>query len=110
MTSAIPISGLRLPNTNKQDYPLLVAISAKPGAFVIAPQEIDGSEVLIGTQGVFPEQDRKGWDALHSGTDEVVKPFQKDMHAWPDVVKSALENIKNIKSIRGNGPQREKGW
>ena len=86
VTSAIPISSLRLPNTNRQDYPLPVAISAKPGAFVIAPHDIDGSEVLIGTQGVFPEQDRKGWDALHTGTDEVVKPFQRDMHAWPDVV------------------------
>lgn len=39
MTSAIPISSLRLPNTNRQVYPLLAAISAKPGAFILAPQK-----------------------------------------------------------------------
>ena len=39
VTSAIQISSLRLPNTNRQVYPLLAAISAKPGAFVLAPQK-----------------------------------------------------------------------
>lgn len=52
MTSAIPTSTLRLPG---KDYPLPVAISAKPGGFVIATQNVDGSDVLIGTQGACPE-------------------------------------------------------
>ncbi len=90
MASVIPFSSIRLP---KKDYPLPVVISAEPGTLMILPQEIDGSEVLIQISLAYPEQSREGWNALHTGTDKVVRLFQKDMHAWPDVVQSALENI-----------------
>ena len=95
MTSAIPTSALRLPHDQETPYPLPVAISAKRGAFAIAPQNVDGSEVLIGTQGVFPEQDRAGWAHFRSeiGKDEIVERFRKDLYDWPDVVQSALENV-----------------
>ncbi len=90
VTSVIPFSSIRLP---EKEYPLPVVISAKPGALMIFPQEIDGSEVLIQISPAYPEQSREGWAALHTDTDKVVRLFQKNMHAWPDVVQSALENI-----------------
>lgn len=90
VASVIPLSSIRLP---EKDYPLPVVISAKPGTLMILPQEMDGSRVLIQISLAYPEQSREGWNALHAGTDEVVRLFQKDMHAWPDVVQSALENI-----------------
>ncbi|MCJ1279918.1 hypothetical protein MMC21_007742 [Puttea exsequens] len=90
MTSAIPIALLRLPFEN---YPLPVTITGKLGAFVIAPQDIDGSEVLIGRQGPFPEQDRLGWSDLTSKKEKIFEIFRRDMGEWPDMVESALENI-----------------
>ena len=90
VASVIPLSSIRLP---KKDYPLPAVVSAKPGTLMILPQEVDGSEVLIQMSLAYPEQSREGWNALHTGTDEVVRLFQKDMHAWPDIVQSALENI-----------------
>ena len=92
MTSAIPTSKLRFPR-NDPDYPLPVAVAASPGAFVIAPQDVDGSEVLIGTQGAFPEQDRAGWSNLQADKDEVVRIFSRNTEAWPELVRSAIENI-----------------
>ena len=92
MTSAIPTSKLRFPR-NDPTYPLPVAIAAKPGAFVIAPQDIDGSEVLIGTQGAFPEQDRAGWTNLQADKDAVVRLFSRNAESWPELVQSAIANI-----------------
>ena len=92
MTSAIQTSKLRFPR-NDPNYPLPVAIAASPGAFVIAPQDVDGSEVLIGTQGAFPEQDRAGWSNLQADRDEVVRIFSRNTESWPELVRSAIENI-----------------
>ncbi|MCJ1364202.1 hypothetical protein MMC16_003311 [Acarospora aff. strigata] len=91
ITSAIARSKLRIPSG--VDYPLPVTISAKPGAFVIAPQDVDGSEVLVGTQRLFPERDRAGWEELSAAKPELLDLFQKDKALWPDIVQSALENI-----------------
>jgi 2-polyprenyl-6-methoxyphenol hydroxylase-like FAD-dependent oxidoreductase len=50
-------------------------------------------EVLVGTQRVFPERDRAGWDKLASAKSELMELFQFNMNEWPDIVQSALENI-----------------
>ncbi len=92
MTSAIQTSRLRFPR-NENNYPLPVTIAASPGAFVIAPQDVDGSEVLIGTQVAFPEQDRAGWRDLQTDKDEVVRLFGRNKESWPELVQSAIENI-----------------
>ena len=93
ITSAIPITSIRFPAEHEGPYPLPVTISAKPGAFVIAPQDIDGSECLIGRQVPFPEQDRHGWSDLKGRQDEIVKILSWDQREWPDMVQSAMENI-----------------
>ena len=92
ITSAIQTSRLRFPS-NEPNYPLPATIMADPGAFVIAPQDVDGSEVLIGTQGAFPEQDRAGWINLQANRDEVVRMFNRNTQAWPDLVQSAIESV-----------------
>ena len=60
MTSAIRFS------RGNTDYSLPMTVMAKPRAFVIAPEDVDGSEVLIGTQDAFPERDKAGWRRLQS--------------------------------------------
>ncbi|CAF9934529.1 hypothetical protein IMSHALPRED_009743 [Imshaugia aleurites] len=92
MTSAIQTSRLHFPQSEPH-YPLPVAIAAGPGAFVIAPQDVDGSEVLIGTQSALREQDRAGWSNLQADKDEVVRLFSRNKTSWPDLVQSAIENI-----------------
>lgn len=46
ITAAVPTAQLKLP----EDYHIPVTITSSQGGFVIAPQQIDGSEVLIGKQ------------------------------------------------------------
>lgn len=90
ITSSIPTSKLRLPSS---DYQLPVSISAKPGAFVIAPQNVNGEEVLVGTQRAYPEQDRAGWDTLLADKQQLLKLVRESYSDWPDIVKSALDNL-----------------
>ena len=89
ITSAIPRSKLRAP----ADYYMPVTIMAKPGAFVMAPQDVDGSEIMVGTQRAFPERDRAGWEEMLAGQHELLDILHKDLGSWPDIVQSALENI-----------------
>ena len=90
VTTAIPASETRLP----ENYHLPATIMAEPGAFVMAPQDVDGSELLIGTQRPYPEHDRAGWDSLRSNQPELLSFLRKDFAAWPDVVQSALEKVE----------------
>ncbi|MCJ1351303.1 MAG: hypothetical protein MMC33_001287 [Icmadophila ericetorum] len=91
ITCAIPISKLDFPPNS--DYTLPVGIFAKPGAFVMAPQDLNGEEVLAGTQCAYPEQDRAGWESLYSAKADLLHLFQKDMDDWPSVVQFALRNV-----------------
>ncbi|KAI4842232.1 FAD/NAD(P)-binding domain-containing protein [Aureobasidium sp. EXF-8845] len=67
ITAAVPTANLKLPFP---DYNLPVTImSSTHGAFVIAPQKQDGSEVLIGKQKRMSELSREGWDKLYADKD-----------------------------------------
>lgn len=70
-----------------------VAIHGKNGAFVMAPQNVDGSEVLAGTQRAWPEQDRAGWDALLADREGLLELFKQGYDSWPEIVQSALDNV-----------------
>lgn len=99
LTSSVQTSTLRFPDYAQGDgthmtYPLPAAISAAPGGFVIAPQDLHGSEALVGTQRAFAERDRQGWDALRSEPDLLLKLLKQDMQDWPDLVQSALEQVE----------------
>jgi len=70
-----------------------VAIHGKQGAFVMAPQNVDGSEILAGTQRAWPEQDRAGWDRLLADKEQLLELFRTDIESWPAIVQSALDNV-----------------
>ena len=92
ITCAIPLSALHFPPD--KDYSTLpVAIHGANGTFVIAPQDIDGSEVLAGTQKKYPEQTREEWDRLFSAKDELLTLLSANKSAWPSLVQSALDSV-----------------
>ena len=92
ITYALQRSHLRFPPNIS--YPLPVSIaSPKNGMFILAPQGIDGEELLAGTQRAFAETDKMGWDKLYSSKEKLRELIQTNMQDWPDIVQSALENI-----------------
>ena len=91
VTGHIPKSDIAFPNGG--DYPLPVSIFAKPGAFVMAPQDVDGQEIFFGRQFPYPEQDRKGWDALMADKAKLLLLHQQDLDDWPPLVQSVLGKI-----------------
>lgn len=95
ITCALQRAKLHYPSgTSEATYPMPVAIYDKPGAFVMAPQNVDGSEVLAGTQRAWPEQDRVGWDALLADREGLLQLFKEGYAEWPEIVKSALDNVE----------------
>jgi 2-polyprenyl-6-methoxyphenol hydroxylase-like FAD-dependent oxidoreductase len=94
VTCALARNVLEYPsNISAKDYPMPVAIHDKNGAFVMAPQNIEGSEVLAGTQRAYPEQDRAGWDALLADREGLLELFRQGYESWSKIVQSALDNV-----------------
>lgn len=92
ITCAVPRSALHFPPD--KDYSILpVTIHGGMGTFVLAPQDIDGSEVLAGTQKRYPEQKREEWDRLFSDKDELLALLTVNKSAWPSLVQSAINAI-----------------
>lgn len=94
ITCALQRASLIYPEgTDASTYPMPVAIHGRTGAFVMAPQNVEGSEVLAGTQLAWPEQDRKGWDALLADRQGLLDLFRRGYEEWPEIVQSALDNV-----------------
>lgn len=88
-TAAVPTAQLKLP----EGYHLPVTISSPQGAFVIAPQQLDGSEVLIGKQRRVAEQDRAAWEKTLADKDDAVRFLQQDQEQFSDIVRDAVSHI-----------------
>lgn len=80
-TAAVPTAQLKLP----QEYHLPVTITSPQGAFVIAPQQLDGSEVLIGKQRRVAEQDRAAWEKKLADKDDAVRFLQQDKEQFSEL-------------------------
>ena len=91
VTGHIPKPDIAFPEGG--DYPLPASIFAKPGAFVMAPQDVDGQEIFFGRQFPYPEQDHKGWSALMADKPELLRLLQQDLEDWPPLVQSVLRKI-----------------
>ncbi|TVY16650.1 FAD-dependent urate hydroxylase [Lachnellula arida] len=92
VTAAIPTAQLQLP----PGFHIPVTILTPAGGFVIAPQEPDGSEVLIGKQkrmgSDFPS-DRAGWDRYMGDKDTLVAFLQEGASDFPAIVQNAVSRI-----------------
>jgi 2-polyprenyl-6-methoxyphenol hydroxylase-like FAD-dependent oxidoreductase len=96
ITAAVPTAQLKLP----PGYHVPVTIgSPVHGAFVIAPQEPDGSEVLIGKQRRFAEAhlDREALDRLQTDKEASVRFLQQDAAHFGPVVENAVSSIPTDK-------------
>ncbi|KAK1763648.1 FAD-dependent urate hydroxylase [Phialemonium atrogriseum] len=95
ITAAVPTSQLNLP----AGYHLPVTITSPHGAFVIAPQGVDGSEVLIGKQQrVAAPQDLPGWDrAFVADKESGVEFLKQDAEHFPEMVQNAVSHISPAK-------------
>ena len=89
ISSTVPRSRLRVPT----GYHLPTTVIAKAGAFFFIPQEVDGSQVLVGAQRRFPERDKEGWETLAAKKDELRSMLRENADDWPDIVQSALEGL-----------------
>jgi 2-polyprenyl-6-methoxyphenol hydroxylase-like FAD-dependent oxidoreductase len=93
ITAAVPTSQLKLPS----GYHIPVTILAPTGGFVIAPQQIDGSEVLIGKQLRLQDRDRSGWEKYAADKDALVKFLQDNDDNFPEFVHNAASQIPHNK-------------
>lgn len=92
ITAAVPTKQLKV------HVSIPITIQTEHGGFTIAPQEIDGSEVLIGKQKTVTEDyDKAGWDRIHANKDALVKFLQEDTEHFPDIVQNAVSSIPHGK-------------
>lgn len=91
ITSAVPTSQVKYP-FGKIDRPLTI-MSEDKGAFVIAPQKPDGSEMFFGKQKRLEELSREGWDKFLADKEGLVKFLQQDADAFGEVAVTATKNI-----------------
>ncbi|KAJ5651170.1 uncharacterized protein N7484_004893 [Penicillium longicatenatum] len=89
VTAAVPTSQLKL---DGYELPLTI-MNPKHGAFIIAPQLHDGSEVLIGKQKRATELDRQGWNELLGNKQWCVNFLREGVEDFPVIVQSAVEKI-----------------
>ncbi|KAM0550708.1 hypothetical protein ACHAPJ_008773 [Fusarium lateritium] len=93
VTAAVPTKQLKVEN-NEYQFPATF-MHDKRGAFVIAPQLADGSEVLIGKQKVFVGEDpgREAWKAMTSDKTWCVDFLREGKEDFPSVVTNATSEI-----------------
>ncbi|THY40358.1 FAD/NAD(P)-binding domain-containing protein [Aureobasidium pullulans] len=91
ITAAVPTANLKLPSP---EYAMPVTIiSPTHGAFVIAPQKPDGSEVLVGKQKRMPELSREGYDQLYADKEAAVAFLREGSEVFGDIAVSATSDI-----------------
>jgi 2-polyprenyl-6-methoxyphenol hydroxylase-like FAD-dependent oxidoreductase len=94
ITAAVPTSQLKLP----EGYHIPVTFTTKKyGAFVIAPQEIDGSEVLIGKQKRLEDRGKEEWAAVLADKQSLVEFLQQNAEEFPEIVQNAVTHIPTDK-------------
>ncbi|KAJ5886528.1 uncharacterized protein N7473_009202 [Penicillium subrubescens] len=90
VTAAVPTSQLK--GTDAYEMPVTI-MNPKHGAFVIAKQLPDGSEVLIGKQKRAAELGREGWNKLLNDKQWCVDFLREGSETFPEIVQSSVSNI-----------------
>ncbi|RAO73865.1 uncharacterized protein BHQ10_009877 [Talaromyces amestolkiae] len=95
VTAAVPTAQLQLPTGIETPLTLM---NNKHGAFVIAQQLPDGSEVLIGKQRRFTETfDKEGWADLLNNKEWCIDFLRQGAEDFPQLVSNAVSNIPKNK-------------
>lgn len=90
---AVKHSKLIIPPAEPAESP--IAQAGKNGAFIMAPQSADGGEWLAGTQRLFPEQDRAGWEKLAADRAFQHAFLEEGIENRSELVKSAIRGIED---------------
>ncbi|KIW38011.1 uncharacterized protein PV06_09987 [Exophiala oligosperma] len=91
ITAAVPTAPVK--HLGKPITKPVTIISEQKGAFVIAPQRVDGSEALIGKQRRVEEMSREGWDRYIADKESLIKFMQEDAGAFGEVAMSSTKHI-----------------
>ncbi|KAH8594830.1 hypothetical protein B0O99DRAFT_165061 [Bisporella sp. PMI_857] len=91
LTWETPTKQLRIPAG--KDYVFPTGVLTSNGAFILAPQKPDGSAMLAGTQFPIADRSREDWENLLADKEFLKNRAQQNFEAWPDIVKSSIENI-----------------
>ena len=67
--------------------------SRMKSAFVLAPHDVDGSELLPGFQHPYPEQGRAGWDALWEDKQQLHMVMKQGNDDWSTIVRSVMDTV-----------------
>ncbi|KAF9766816.1 hypothetical protein IL306_000716 [Fusarium sp. DS 682] len=97
VTAAVPTKQLKVEN-NEYNLPATF-MHDKHGAFVIAPQLADGSEVLVGKQKMFVGEDpgRDAWKAMKSDKTWCVDFLREGNEDFPPIVANSTSEISHDK-------------
>jgi 2-polyprenyl-6-methoxyphenol hydroxylase-like FAD-dependent oxidoreductase len=90
VTCHIPTAGVKFPHEN---YPLPVSIHGPAGAFVLAPQNPEGSELLGGIQHRTHERTREGWDEMINDKEGLLRIMKESYATWDPLVQSAMDSL-----------------
>lgn len=101
VTAAAPTSALGLTNDALKDlespalrYPLPLTIQHPThGAFVIAPQRTQASEMFFGRQRMWTHTDRAGWDARAADKQELIEFLASGTKDFPQIVQDVVREI-----------------
>ena len=85
--------------TIPENWEMPAVIVSRLGGLIMAPHDETGEGIFIATQAAIPETDKKGWKELKDNQKELKRLFQQDVTAWPEVVQSAIQNVKDDISV-----------
>ncbi len=89
---AIPRALVKFPYDN---YPVPISFTGSRGAYVLAPQKVDGSEFLGGIQHRTSERmSRAELDDLKADKERLYAIMRDGYETWNETVQSALDNVK----------------
>ncbi|KAJ9618682.1 hypothetical protein H2203_008886 [Taxawa tesnikishii (nom. ined.)] len=91
ITCALPTSAVNFPS---EPYQMPVSVHGKAGAFVMAPQNPEGSELLGGIQYRTHVRDRAGWDALWNDKPLLLSMMREQYDEWNPMVQSAIDVVR----------------
>ncbi|KAK4943927.1 hypothetical protein LTR10_016643 [Elasticomyces elasticus] len=91
ITAAVPTAPVR--HLGKPITKPLTIISEGKGAFVVAPQKVDGSEMLIVKQRRIDELDREGWDHFLADRESLIKFMQEDADSFGELALTSTQHI-----------------